>query len=190
MKTTLLLIIASAFFSLKAEAKKSVYPLEMIISMSDLIVTGEISEIDAGTYTFKISETLKGKSDASITVQKFREWECDQRQKPYMKSQRLVLFLHKNGSEYEIINGSSGELFIIGNDVEYLYENQKKPKVADFLQAVKNFQQCYALKADYDPFGTNTFKTLKNKKAIESMRAENEFSTWLFDRAKNYGTVK
>jgi len=80
MKTFLIALSIIALSS-QAFAKKLHYPLEVTSGMADLIVTGEIASVSEGVYQFNVSETIKGESESSITVQMFREWTCDVRWK-------------------------------------------------------------------------------------------------------------
>ncbi len=181
---TLLLILSFTLLSLKAEAKKIYYPLEAIAAMADLIVIGEITDVKSNSYTFKISETIKGSKASSIKVKMFTEWTCDKHLKPVEKGQKLFLFLHKSGTNYEIINGSSGELFVIDNKI-----SGQQADFNTFKTAILNFTQCYAMKGDYDPFGNNKLKQLKSEAEIEKLRVTNAFSIILFDKAKEYEII-
>ena len=55
--------------SVFSHAKRDIYPFEKVAGLSDLIVIGFIEEVDLNTYTFKITETLKGDVHASIRVE-------------------------------------------------------------------------------------------------------------------------
>lgn len=87
-----ILILLIIFSSLKAEAKKDIFPLTLIAANADLIVIGEIDMVKNGSYTFKISETIKGQAYKTINVKMFNEWICDPRFEKAKKGQKLFLF--------------------------------------------------------------------------------------------------
>lgn len=55
--------------------------MEFVAGMADLIVVGEIESVNAASYQFRISETIKGQSKDLIRVRMFKEWTCDRRER-------------------------------------------------------------------------------------------------------------
>ena len=164
------------------EAKKLVYPFQIVVGLSDLVVQGEITGITGNTYTFSISRTIKGISNKSISVQMFKEWTCDQRVRRAEIGQELLLFLTENKGVYDIINGSTGEIFIVNNELENFYQPNVTRKIDDVLIAVGNFVKSYHLVTkEFLPSEKNIFNQLVRDEEISSYKTANTFSEWLFN---------
>ena len=204
----ILTVIVFAFSFNNAQAKKSHYSFEMLIGMSDAIVSGQISDVLGDTaYIFSISETVKGKTAHQIKVKLFREWICDVRWTKAVTGQQLFLFLKKDGSSYDIIGGSDGEIFIIDNQLRlvniyspnlkspdfgrYFYE-ANYPELNDVISSVRNFISCYLFTNTKD--SPRTFRQIKTDEEISVLKNINSFSVWLFDRVTdemhNYKIIK
>ncbi|MFQ3239418.1 MAG: hypothetical protein ACI9NI_001724 [Olleya marilimosa] len=176
MKTLITLILTLSIFS-KAEAKKIFLPYEIIIGSADLVVEGEIISVSNGFYKFKVAEFIKNNSEKIITVEMFPEWTCDQRIIPAEKGQKLLLFLTKSNEEfYQIINGSTGELFIenvLGDfyqDFEFENYDDIKKGIKLF---VKSFDYCGEL---YPKFNEKqTFKKLLTETELSKLELESKF---------------
>jgi len=190
------------FSSLKAEAKKDIYPLTLIAGSADLIVIGEIDMVKNGTYTFKIGETIKGQTYKTITVKMFEEWICDPRWDKPKKGQKLFLFLKKGQKEWNIINGSSGELFISKNQI-YLggedaikFVNDKiirnKMSLTEFKNTIKDFCKCYIFVGDGDYRNPNPqyYLQICSDRQIAEFEKRSTFSTKLFGDMKSHQPQK
>lgn len=202
MKKNLLLVFI-IFFSLKAEAKKDIYPLTLIAGSADLIVIGKIDMVKNGTYTFKIGETIKGPSYKTITVNMFDEWVCDTRFEKPKKGQKLCLFLTKDQNVWEIINGSSGEMFISGNLIYLGGEDSIKivnneitrndMSLTEFKNTIKDFCSCYSFvgKLGYRNYDKPHYilQTCSDRQIAE-FEKRSKFSTKLFEEMKSYNVLK
>ncbi|WP_140485249.1 hypothetical protein [Flavobacterium sp. GSA192] len=198
-KILILFIILSSF---KVQAKKMILPLSIIAGISDLIVMGEIDIVKNDTYIFKISETLKGKAYKTISVQMFEEWTCDNRFEKAKKGQKLCLFLKKGQSQWKIINGSSGELFISnksiylgGEDAIKIVNNKisrNSVSLIEFKNAVRDFCKCYIFIGDGDYHNNNPpyFKQIGSNKQISEFKNRSKFSTKLFEETTRYSVKK
>ena len=194
MKHTI--IFLAIFFSLiKAEAKKLEFPIEVIVGSADLIVIGEIDAVKDNSYTFKIFETLKGQSYGSITVNMFKEWTCDVRFDKAKKGQKLCLFLKKEFSNWEIINGSNGELPILNNSITLKHEeyehvrNQFTPytiSLFDFKIGIKTFCKCYKFIGKYASVEKGYFSRIGDDDKINKFKLINNFSAWLNKKMMRY----
>ncbi|WP_237274963.1 hypothetical protein [Tenacibaculum ovolyticum] len=176
MKTIIALILTLSLFS-KAEAKKIFLPYEIIIGSADLVVEGEIVSVSNGFYKFKVTEFLKNNSENIITVEIFPEWTCDSRIMPAEKGQKLLLFLSKSNNEfYQIINGSTGELFVESVPADFYYdfdfENYDDIKTGIKL-FVKSFDYCGELYPKYNE--KQTFKKLKTESELKKMESQSKF---------------
>jgi hypothetical protein len=185
---TVLLVLFTLLLTIQCSAKKMNYPLEVVAGMADLIVTGEIASVSEGVYQFNVSENIKGKSEATITVKMFHEWTCDVRWKKAEKGQQLFLFLLKKEGKYEIINGSTGELFIVDERVNGFGFGGKDQQLEAYKTAIKNFTKCYSYEGKY-PDNSSKFRQLVNDKTMEVLRVNSKLSTVLFDRVKHYTLI-
>jgi len=190
------ILFLAIFFSLiKAEAKKLEFPIEIITGSADLIVIGEIDAVKDNSYTFKIFETLKGQSYGSITVNMFKEWTCDVRFDKAKKGQKLCLFLKKEFSNWEIINGSNGELPILNNSIILKHEeyehvrNQFTPytiSLFDFKIGIKTFCKCYKFIGKYASVEKGYFSRIGDDDKINKFKLINNFSAWLNKKMMRY----
>ncbi len=162
-----------------------ILPIEIMIGSSDIIVIGTIQTVYENTYDFEIQKNIKGnEKKIVIPVQKFKEWTCDTRIKKVEKGQHLLLFLKKKiNNRYEIINGSTGELFIDNNKVRI---HNKKITIEQFESTTQDFLLCYEFTNKNNPYKKGTFKSLKKQKEINVYKNKSSFSTWLFSRMKEY----
>jgi len=201
MKNLILLLII--FSSFKVQAKKDIYLLTLIAARADLIVIGEIDIVKGGNYTFKIGETLRGQKFKTITVKMFKEWVCDPRWEKPKQGQKLCLFLNKGEKNWEIINGSSGEMFISGKLIYLGGEDSMKivnneitrndMSLTEFKNAIKDFCRCYLFVGElghrnYDK--PHYILQTCNDRQITVFEKRSKFSTKLFIEMKSYNVLK
>ena len=185
LSIALLLTISTSSY-----ARKLYYPLEVVAGMADLIVVGEIECVNQGSYQFKITKTVKGKKTGSIKVQMFKEWTCDHRIKKAETGQKLFLFLNKKGGKHEIINGSSGEIFIEDDKVLKTI-NGEKPTVDELANSIKYFVKAFKLKnKNYKPLDETVFIQLLPENEIKKLAKESILTNWFFDKIKDYKIEK
>lgn len=173
MKTLVSLILFFSFTK-DIDVDKQTLSYAIVTSKSDLIVEGKINEIFDGKYNFTVQDYLKGNSPEIIKVNKWKEWICDSRQIKHEIGQNLILFLQKNNKgEYNIINGSTGEL-IINNDGNILRDKyQKLPNQTTIKEGVKLLLK--SIRYTGELYYGGEFEVLVNKTEFEKMRKENEF---------------
>lgn len=135
-----ILILSILFFSFKSENRpwKAVLPFEQLVYQSELIVNGEIAQIDSMTYQFEISKVVKGNHHPcdEIIVEKWHEWPSDIRGIDHAIGQQIILFLKKDESSKEswkIINGSTGEK-ILQQDNYWIYHKSKVFHAVDIVE--------------------------------------------------------
>ena len=200
MKQTIVFLFI-AFFIPKVEAKKMVYPIEVMAGNAVLIVVGEIDTVKGNLYTFNISETLKGNLYYSISVEMFEEWECDKRFAKPEKGQKLCLFLKKGLTNWEIINGSTGEL-VISNSIITLggYEEYKhiaykftpyKLSLEEFKNGIKEFCKCFIFIGEYSFRDEKAFfRQVVADKQISEFKNISIFSSWLWEKMSKHHVEK
>jgi len=185
---TLISILLILGFTTNSNFKKRTLSYPVIISKADLIVVGAISAVSFSVYEydFQISEFVKGTSAQKITVTMWREWTCDRRIKFPKNGQRLILFLSKrNNGNYEIINGSTGELFISENETIETFINTNFPNLKEFITGIKMFSKAYRFEGELYARHSEKkyFKRLINQSEIDKMEAESSFfksmSSWI-----------
>jgi hypothetical protein len=183
MKKSLLIVLF--LLSISSYAKKLDYPIEVVAGMADLIVVGEIKSVHSDSYDFKINNTIKGQEQEAIKVHMFKEWKCDTRMKRPEAGQKLFLFLIKKISSYEIINGSTGEIFIEDNCIVRTIFNLK-PTVEELSVAIRAFTSCYAYKGEYKPGEAHIFIQKKDDGSIQKLALTSPLTTGFFDKMKSY----
>ncbi|WP_324680535.1 hypothetical protein [Hymenobacter sp. GOD-10R] len=194
---TLLLAVATL-----ASAKKMILPLEVIALQADYIVSGEIVSVQDSTYQFHVTDYVKGSGRSTLTVQQFEEWTCDVRYAKAAKGQRLVLFLQKHQGALELINGSSGELPILHNQVTLKHEiyayHPGQPFVPysiplpEFTTGIKQLVRCFTIPADPTArlsFAHRTIVQLGSPNEVQAFQSASQFTGWLYERVKTRYTV-
>jgi len=193
------LILFIVFSVLKVEAKKDIFSTEIVIACSEIIVIGEIENVNQSTYTFRIDETLKGKTYKTITVEEFDEWTCDERFDKVKKGQKLCLFLKKGPTNWIIINGSTGELLISGDSItlggyeEYEHIdfafNPYRLLLTEFKKGIREFCKCYQFFVEYDSrnrIGKFHVEQISTNSQIKNFIRISNFSEWLYNKMKRY----
>ncbi len=169
--------------------------MQVLAGMADIIVTGKIISVSGDSYTFGLSWIIKGNSKNKITVKMFREWTCDHRWKKAAPGQELLLFLTKNANNsYDIINGSSGEIFIVDDTLHTtntFWGLKQQPKLPDVITGLKNFVSSYVMiKEQMTTKKGIVYNQLKSDAEILSFKKLNDFSSWLFDGMERYVVEK
>ena len=182
--------------SLTAAGKKFVFPIEVVAGVADLIVIGEITQIAKATYEFNVTETIKGEQYDVISVEKFVEWECDERFAKHELGQRLFLFLKRSLNTWTIINGSTGEIPIINGELTLINEEYKhvdyqyhpyKLKLTEFTDGIKRFVKCFKFMGEYELLEDKPkFKQLCQEERVKIFTNTNKFTIWLYERLKDY----
>ena len=193
------IIILTIFIAcnLTIMGKKITYPIEIVAGTADLIVIGEITQVNKTTFNFRIEETIKGQRLEMILVNQLIDWECDTRQSKYASGQRLFLFLSKGKKVWTIINGTTGEIPIIKGELTLMNEEYKhirykfnpyKLGLVEFKNGMIGFTSCFKFKGDYDElsFEKQTFIQLCNDRKTTIFWETNRFTVWLHKKIKNY----
>ena len=115
---TFIIILCALFFS-KSQADSKQIDISMLITQSDIIVYGIITEQDELTFTFEIEGGIT--SDTGIIhVNKFQDWPCSHRWTSYKIGQCLMLFLQRNNNKLTIMGGGDEGEFPIKDNKIYI----------------------------------------------------------------------
>ncbi|WP_299125359.1 hypothetical protein [uncultured Tenacibaculum sp.] len=155
------------------EFSKHTLPYSIVTSKADLIVEGQIDEINNEKYQFKISDFIKGKDDDTIIVNKWKQWMCDTRPLKYKTGQKLILFLKKVKGKYKVINGSTGELIINDNDGIVRYKYNALPNRLVVKEGIKMLIKSIKYKGKI--YSNGKFKFLVSQSEYEKYRNKNAF---------------
>lgn len=159
---------------LQAKAQKNDYdpiPLPRLISMSDLIVVGSVTDVKDHTFTLQVSEYLTKDADLeSVEVTKYIPPALfAPRSLPYKRGQRYVLFLDKPEKQdshelwYILGFGGEGECPVEGNHayiehprIQGLDKNThvvhgvgrefQRVALLEFTDAIKSYPHCFSWK--------------------------------------------
>ena len=177
--------------SFNFDYKKREIPYSIIISKADLIVDGTIYKVSKNTYQFKISQTVKGKSNSIIEVKIWKEWLCDPRVIELKAGQRLILFLEKTPyGNFEPINDSTGELYVEKDTFVDMFTPKEFTNPTVLKEGTSMFLRTYRFHGDFnDRFFENIyFESNKSIFEICKMKEENTFFKFLVDY--NIGSSK
>lgn len=101
-------ILCALSGAVQCDASYIATPLPVLFESADLIVVGEILQVDKSSFTataskvvtpeasfiFNIQNVLKGtESTKVIKIKKFQDWQCAQRYSEYEPGQQAMLFL-------------------------------------------------------------------------------------------------
>ena len=172
MRIFITLILFTSFTN-NNEFDKQVLPYSIVTSKADLIVEGQIDEINDEKYHFKISDFIKGKDDDTIIVNKWKQWICDTRPIKYKTGQKLILFLKREKGKYEVINGSTGELIINDDNSILRYKYQALPNRLVVKEGIKMLMKSIKYKGKI--YSQGKFKFLVSQSEYERYRNENAF---------------
>ena len=165
--------------------------MAVVAGMSDLIVIGQIGDVNTSTYEFNITEVLKGTDKKKIKVRMFKEWVCDSRLEAAANGQSLILFLQKKTFGYEIINGSTGEIFIKSGKVMRDL-NGTTPTINELKKAIRNFTSLYTFARNnysYRKDHKNAFKQIRPFAEILEHVEKGGLTKWLIKQTEWYDIV-
>ncbi len=189
----LFLIVLFLATSTIVSAKKMITPIELVALQADLIVVGEIINVNSNSYQFKVTNQIKGESTSQLTVQKFTEWECDVRFDKVKIGQKLFLFLKKKNKKFELINGNTGEIPIIDNQLILNHQVEKEFKIdlLEFQTAIKKFSECFMIENCISCELVETISQRCSDEIIIKNALDYSFFNWLYNRVKeNYTLAK
>jgi len=100
-----------------------------MVGASDLVIHGSIVAVNEHTFVLEIKETLVGHhNDSQIEINRFQDWTCSSRWKPYETNQEVIAFIrslpepqaNSYKSRYALQSaGSEGEFPVIDGNVYY-----------------------------------------------------------------------
>ncbi len=179
MKYIICLLLLFPLLSNQALRKRNLNYI-ILTSNSDLIVIGKIKDFNDKTYLFQPSEFIKGDSQSTITVEMFEEWSCDRRIKKPAIDQDLFLFLNKKeDGSYEILNGSTGEIFINRSEIKTFSsaDNIELYSLEVFKEAIEMiYESIKYVGNSYPSYGEKTYYKRKVEQyKIDNFRKKNRF---------------
>ena len=175
MKTLIVLLFFTSISS-ATDLDKMILPYSIVTSKSNIIVEGTINKLHADKYDLLVVDFIKGNESKTISVNKWDEWQCDTRQIKYEIGQKLILFLKKNDKgEYDIINGSTGELIINNDDSILRYEYQELPKKPIVKEGIKMLIKSISYTDNLYSNDKHKFEILVSQSEFEKFKTQNEF---------------
>ena len=182
-------IIITLLVSTLVHSRKKELPYGVIFSKSDLIIDGKIKHLENDFYTFEIDYYLKGKSNKTINVIRWKDWSCDKHIKDLEKNQRLLLFLKKNNdNKYEIINNSKGELYVDENNSVKTFSKNNLPNIYKFKQTIVDFLKILNYNGKLYPLEKEEkyFKKLVHQHYIDEKTKKNLFLKEIIREIKRF----
>lgn len=201
----LLLTAAAATVSQSALADYIPPSAHDLAGLSAAIVLGHIVEVDSRTFTLRADEVLAGTVDGSILViERFEDWTCSKRWKPYAAGQREVVFLdelapgssHAAGARYRLRSGGTeaewevreDHVAIMGfrvpgietsDDKEHMGQWQWLP-LQPVLDALRTYRQCFSVAADSSGVRwKQVVRVLCDQPDVNSFRGRSVFHDYL-----------
>jgi hypothetical protein len=126
LRKRLLLLLSLIILNLHSYSSYRATLLWELIEKSEIIVLGEIVEVNDSNFKVIILERLKSASLVdTLTILKFQEWTCASRYANYSVGQRGVYFLNYRKNCYETMGeANEGEKVVLGN---YVYIREYNP---------------------------------------------------------------
>ncbi|MFD2720719.1 hypothetical protein ACFST9_18500 [Hymenobacter monticola] len=192
-------ILAALLVTSGASAKKYELSIEIVAAQADCIVVGEIVAVEADSYQFRVTDYVKGSGSRLLTVQQFKEWTCDVRFAKAAPGQRLFLFLQHRNNALEIINGSTGEIPVVNNQLTLEHETYHfrvgQPFVpysiglTEFRTGIATFTHCFQLpKSAGNPYSRALVQTC-GAKEVARFASTSNFTKWLYKRINDRYTI-
>lgn len=166
MKKTYFLSVICLFFSFSLWGQTNKTEVAELAGSAELILKGSISSTKGFNFIIEIGEVIAGDfSESSITVRKYKNFKAVKRWGKYQVREDVLVFLKKNGENWELL-GSKGEgEKLIMADAIYLdsrggavvnrfqYHSMllggniyaEKVDLANFIAAVKDFRELFAV---------------------------------------------
>ena len=197
IKSTLIFCIIF-FLHSHSFSKKRVCPYPIVFAKAELIIVGEIVEIDSSTYKFKIFDTLKGNESDFIVVNKYEDWNCDVRFDEFKINQQLFLCLEKGNQNWDIINGSTGEIPIKNNKAVLRNEIVKVNKenmipilyetnLDSFKSGIKHFLNCFEFLGECEKYDkSGKFLQICSNEELQLFISKSQFTSWLYSKLENF----
>lgn len=159
----LLLLLATTV----AQADYVPSKIHTMILRADKVIYGEVSCVDDAVFEVKIKRSLVDEPN-TLTIIKFKEWECGKRWVDYKVGQEAVFLLKISEDGYRTMGGGNeGELPVV-NDKAFIYSttlSMNFEKDFDNLSLVQNdngyANPFYGVKIELDTlwYGIQTFRT-------------------------------
>ena len=99
-------------------AKYNPPSIEYLAGNADVIALGEIVELNRKTFVLRVDRLIIGDSQIThLKINRFKDWTCAHRWKPYRKGQREIVFVKRSD---QTINGEPiYKLMSAGDEAEW-----------------------------------------------------------------------
>lgn len=167
-KTVVLVVLALLESATVAEAKYSPPQFFELVGLADVIVRGEIVNVNEQSFTLRVDEILAGHEDAKeVDVLQFVDWTCSHRWKPYAVGQEEVAFLRRlddkemreTGANFALLSaGDEAEWEIVGSEISVQGFRVPGGRVDDqgehpgqwlpldiVLDAIRHYRSCFSV---------------------------------------------
>lgn len=142
----LVFISASSLFISRSYAKSVIaFKLEQKVTLADVIVIGEITDIKKSWIGYKYAtlkqhEFMKRKGSASEIKIKYGEniFDFGKESTTFIEGERYLLFLSKRDSHYIFVDGYSDYLIDKNNQITFDDEIISVPELIDKIRKAKN----------------------------------------------------
>ncbi|MCG8461008.1 MAG: hypothetical protein MI919_32385 [Holophagales bacterium] len=145
-----------------------------LLGKSDLVAVGVIAEVQASAFVLRLENTIAGSPGGSpgrstIRIERFENWACSTRWKPYLVGQRLLVmvravehedyeFAHRSAgweSEFPIVEGHAlaHSYQVPGAETVPFAENYVVPSIPleTVVEATLDLRRCWDLQEVFSP---------------------------------------
>ncbi len=180
LRKQLLLLLCLISINLHSYSSYRATLLWELIEKSELIVLGEIVEVNDSIFKVVIQDRIKSDSLVdTLTILKFEEWTCASRYSNYSVGQRGIYFLNYGKKGYETMGAANeGEKVVLEN---YVYIKEYNPSTIFQTVNMKNITANNDfVRLDYQTVRKGIKDYLKNKEEIHK-----EFETYFGNKVSS-----
>jgi hypothetical protein len=162
--TTFIAIIIA--FSSKGEYRY--LSLSQLVCRADFAAMGTIVALDENYFYLKVDEYVLGRLEIdTLAIQRFSDWACGMRAKPYAVGQEELVFFQKSNyviDQYELLGYGMGGEFELPMDKNTVYYNsgyneQQPYKRSSFLRALRDLHKYREILNDRGASSAETERT-------------------------------
>lgn len=186
-------------FTASLSAAYSPPPLPVLVASADVIAIGEIVEVRRNTFILRIDELLAGRPEGkTIEVERFRDWTCAHRWKPYQVGQREVLFAKRKSARlYELMSGGDESEWEIADNhaaslgfrIRGMREQGESEypgqwlRLDDVRSAIRGFRKCFRGKQSAGGMWRYSLEQICGPQEISTYAGTSKLHRYLMDGA-------